>query len=265
MIKKRWGVLVAALLSATGPVLAATPQEIAKGTKAGVYITYDELQASGNAADNVCLTSDGNGGWTTEATLKWKDRSSTAIFYCYAPYRPNIVDPYRIPVTFNADQRTAEAQAANEFYYGRMWTSPDNGQPRLSLERQFSRVIVKLVAGEGLTESEMEEAVSSVRLKKVSTEAYFNLKEGFYNYYKTTDVVMMAEGNLTFSAVMMPQRMNNLAVTWDNQEYVVAIDRDCGNAKIYTITVTLKKKSGGMDISIGDWEDAGEDFGGTVN
>ena len=59
--------------------------------------------------------------------------------------------------------------------------------------------------------------------------------------------------------------MKKLAIIWNNTEYSVSLDNYFDKGKLYTLSATLKKKEGGLDISIGDWEDSGEDFGGTVN
>ena len=257
--------MVAGLLIA-GESHASTPLKMAKGSQAGMYMAYGELAASGNFLDNVCLTSDGNDGWTSEALLLWKNKKDWADFYCYAPYDTNIKNARAMYFTVKTDQTTAEAQAASDFYYGRTNASPQNGFPSLSLQHLLSKIVVKIVAGSGFKENELDNSDLSVRIKNVYTQAKIDLNEGHLNAVgQSASIKAYAEDALTFSAIVVPQRVANLSVVWKNTEYILSFDRDCSSNKVYTLTATLKKTATGIDISIGDWEDSGEDFGGTVN
>lgn len=258
--------MVAVGLLMAESIQADTPVILPKGTKAGLFMSYGELKNI-NYKDNVCLTSDGKGGWTTDARLTWKDKENWADFYCYAPYVANADNPRVMFFSVKTDQTTAEAQAASDFFYGRTNGNPQNsGFPKLSMRHLLSKIVVKVVAGAGFTESELKSGGLSVRVKNVYTEARIDLKEGRLSPSGSSAAIKaLAEDDLTFSAIIVPQEVYNLAVIWNNREYVLALNRNCGSGWTYTLTATLKKSSGGIDISIGDWEDSGVDFGGTVN
>ena len=260
-----WMALAAGVLTA-GQSQAAEPLILAKGTQAGLYMRYGDMKSSGNYVDNACITSDGNGGWTTGAKLTWKDENTSADFSCYAPYNSEVKDALALSFSIREDQSTSEAQAASDFLYGSAYLSPQSKAYNLSLHHHFARVMIKLSAGEGFTEEELTEGELGVRIKDVCTKAKINLENGDVEATGTTaSIKPLPEGTLTFSAIIIPQQVKKLAVIWNNVEYNALLDHYFDKGKSYTLSATLKKKEGGLDISIGDWEDSGEDFGGTVN
>ncbi len=260
-----WIILTAGILTA-GQSQAAEPLILAKGTQAGLYMRYGDMKSSGNYIDNACITSDGNGGWTTDAKLTWKDDETWADFCCYAPYNSELKDAHALSFSIREDQSTTEAQVASDFLYGSVYLSPQSDAFNLSLHHHFARVVIKLSAGEGFTEEELTKGELGVRIKDVCTKAKINLENGDIETTGTiASVKPLPEGALTFSAIIVPQQMKKLAIIWNNTEYSVSLDNYFDKGKLYTLSATLKKKEGGLDISIGDWEDSGEDFGGTVN
>ena len=52
---------------------------------------------------------------------------------------------------------------------------------------------------------------------------------------------------------------------WTDESGKLTLWLEPTDGKQYTITVTMKKTSGGINIGIGDWDVVDEDFGGTVN
>lgn len=257
--------LMAISLLAVSKVPAVTPITLVKGSNVGLYISYDGLKTSENYVDNACLIFDGS-GWNTDTKLKWKDQTSYAEFYVYYPYIENVKDARALNFSVKEDQSTADAFAASDFLYGRAGACPDDGMPKPSLRHMFSNIVVNVEAGDGFTDDELKQGDLSVRIKDVCTQAKINLENGEVRPEGTPKTIKACETEpLSFCAVVVPQRVGKLSVVWNNIEYVVTIDRDCGSGKVNTLTATLKKTSGGINISIGGWEDSGEDFGGTVN
>lgn len=246
-------------------VLASTPIKLPKGTQAGMYMTYGKLASSGNYIDNACLIYDGNKGWTSEKSLFWKTPNDWAHFYCYAPYNANVTNARAIYFTVNTDQTTSEAQAASDFLYGEVYASPiQSDLPNPSMRHLLSKIVIKVVTGTGFTENELKDGLS-VRIKNVCTQAKIDLYGGGVNTAgQSANIKAYAEDAYTFSAIVVPQQIENLSVVWNNTEYILSFNRACCSGMVYTLTATLKKTSGGIDISIGGWEDSGEDFGGTV-
>ena len=253
-------------LLAAGTTLAEEPIILPKGTQAGFYLAYGGLAESGNFIENAMLTSDGQGGWTSEKKLWWKNGNDWADYYCYAPYVADVNNPRAVYFTLRTDQTTAEAQAASDFFYGRSNGFPQSGFPSLQMNHLLSKIVVKIVAGEGFTESELKEGELSVLVKDVYTQAKVNLIEGRAEASgSSANVKALAENALTYSAIIAPQEVSTVSVVWNNTDYPLALKHYCSGRVVYTLTATLKKASGGINISIGGWEDSGEDFGGTVN
>ena len=264
-MKRKILLLMAISLLAASKVLAVTPITLAKGSNVGLYISYDGLKTSENYFDNACLTFDGS-GWKTDTKLKWKDQTSYAEFYVYYPYIENVKDARALSFSVKEDQSSADAFAASDFLYGRAGACPDDGMPKPSLRHMFSNIRIKVKAGNGLTDEELKQGNLSVRIKDVCTQAMINLGNGEVRSEGSTKNIKTYEAeSLSFSAVIVPQRVGKLSVIWNNIEYVISFDKDCIGGKVYTLTATLKKTSGGINVSIGGWEDSGEDFGGTVN
>ena len=126
--------------------------------------------------------------------------------------------------------------------------------------------MVKVTPGDGFTEEELKQGDLSVRIKDVRTQAKINLGNGeISSSGTTTNIKTYSAEPLSCSAVVVPQDVKELSVVWNNMEYTLDFYRYCGGGKQYSFTITLKKTSGGINVSIDGWEDSGEDFGGTVN
>ncbi len=256
---------MAIMLLAAVNAVAATPISLPKGAKAGLYVSYDNLQPSGNFVDNSCLTFDGS-DWSTDMELMWKDRSTNAFFYAYYPYIQGLKNANSVSFSVKTDQTTDEAFGACDFLYGRVWHNPGDGLPKPVLRHVMAKIVVNIKAGEGITDDDLKEGDLSVRVKDIFTQATINLENG---EVRSTGVrntmVPYSIGLLAFTAVIVPQEVKKISVVWNNVEYVLNLRQYCGSGRQYTFSATLKKTSGGIQVSIGGWEDAGEDFGGTVN
>ena len=249
-----------------GAVLAEEPITLPKGTQAGFYLAYGGMAESGNYIENAKLTSDGQGGWTSEERLWWKNADDWADYYCYAPYMADIRNPRAMYFSVRADQTTAEAQAASDFLHGRSSGFPQGDFPKLQMRHLLTKIVVRIAAGEGFSESEFREGKLSVNIKSVYTQAKIDLAEGRAQASGASATVKsLAEDALTYSAILVPQEVGKISVVWNNTEYLLDLNHYCSGNRLYTLTATLKKTSGGINISIGGWEESDEDFGGTVN
>ena len=232
--------------------MAATPITLAKGSKAGVYVAYDDLKSSGNYIDNACLTFDGT-KWNSENVLQWKDRYTSAAFRAYYPYVEDVKDARAVPFTVKKDQSIKEAYVASDFLYGESWTNPVEGFPKPLLHHGMTNIVVNVKAGDGFTEDELKQGNLSVHVKNVYMQANVNLENGEVNASGSVgSIKAYATSALAFSTIVVPQE-----VDLDFSKY-------CERGRLYSVTATLKKTSGGISVTIGGWEDSGEDFGGTV-
>lgn len=245
--------------------VAATPIMLAKGSKAGVYVAYDGLKSSGNYIDNACLTFDGT-KWNSENVLQWKDNYTSAAFLAYYPYNENVKNAKALPFTVKTDQSTKEAYVASDFLYGNSWSHPVGGFPKPVLHHGMTNIVVNVKAGDGFSEDELKQGNLSVHVKNVCMQANVNLENGEVNASGSIgSIKAYATSTLSFSAIVVPQEVRKLTVVWNNVEYDLGFSKYCDRGRLYSVTATLKKASGGISVTIGGWEDSGEDFGGTVN
>ena len=244
--------------------MAATPITLAKGSKAGVYVAYDDLKSSGNYIDNACLTFDGT-KWNSENVLQWKDSYTSAAFLAYYPYNENVKNAKALPFTVKTDQSTKEAYSASDFLYGNSWSHPVGGFPKPVLHHGMTNIVVNVKAGDGFSEDELKQGNLSVHVKNVCMQANVNLENGEVNASGSIgSIKAYATSALSFSAIVVPQEVRKLTVVWNNVEYDLGFSKYCDRGRLYSVTATLKKTSGGISVTIGGWEDSGEDFGGTV-
>ena len=161
------------------------------GDGMGIYIvdykagTPGTLQQSGNRADNVCYTYDEvNRKWNSDYDVYWKDFHTHIDVYGYYPYAKSVnIDNY----TFNVqrDQSTATTDGkmggyeASDFLWGKLSdVAPTSAALRLLLRHRMSSAYVKLLKGEGFTESEWEGIDKTVFATNLARKASINMTDG---------------------------------------------------------------------------------------
>ncbi|WP_373172988.1 leucine-rich repeat protein [Prevotella merdae] len=147
--------------------------------------TPGTLQQSGNRADNVCYTYDeANRKWNSDYDVYWKDFHTHIDVYGYYPYAQSVnIDNY----TFNVqrDQSTATADGkmggyeASDFLWGKLSdVAPTSAALRLLLRHRMSSACVKLLKGEGFTDSEWEGMDKMVFVTNLARKASINMTDG---------------------------------------------------------------------------------------
>lgn len=236
----------------------------------GIFMVYGVMQQTGNYINNMLLQSNGAGAWTPESKIFWKDNATVADFYGYAPYNAGVTDALAYNFQAQTDQSTATAQKQSDFLWGKLAEQgPTNDVLNLTLNHLFARAIIKVAAGEGFTADELSNGTLSVRLNSIRTQATINLSTGAVTASgNAASITPLKEQDLQYSAVIVPQQVAStglVTVTWNSANYTLTRAMTFESGKQYTITVTMKKTSGGINIGIGDWDVVDEDFGGTVN
>jgi hypothetical protein len=129
----------------------------------------------------------------------------------------------------------------------------------------MTNIVVNVKAGDGFSEDELKQGNLSVHVNNVYMQANVNLENGEVNASGSIgSIKAYATSTLSFSAIVVPQEVRKLTVVWNNVEYDLGFSKYCDRGRFYSVTATLKKTSGGISVTIGGWEDSGEDFGGTV-
>ena len=190
------------------------------GDGMGIYIvdykagTPGTLQQSGNRADNVCYTYDeANRKWNSDYDVYWKDFHTHIDVYGYYPYVKSVsIDNY----TFNVqrDQSTATADGkmggyeASDFLWGKLSdVAPTSAALRLLLRHRMSSACVKLLKGEGFTESEWESMDKTVFATNLARKASINMTDGTVKVAGDVEpsATIPSQVNDEWRAIVVPQ------------------------------------------------------------
>ena len=161
------------------------------GDGMGIYIvdykagTPGTLQQSGNRADNVCYTYDeANRKWNSDYDVYWKDFHTHIDVYGYYPYAKSVnIDNYTFNVQRDQYNATADGKMggyeASDFLWGKLSdVAPTTAALRLLLRHRMSSACVKLLKGEGFTESEWESIDKMVLATNLARKASINMTDG---------------------------------------------------------------------------------------
>ena len=150
--------------------------------KAGIPGT---LQQSGNRADNVRYTYDeANRKWNSDYDVYWKDFHTNIDVYGYYPYAKSVnIDNYTFNVQRDQYNATADGKMggyeASDFLWGKLSdVAPTTAALRLLLRHRMSSACVKLLKGEGFTESEWESIDKMVLATNLARKASINMTDG---------------------------------------------------------------------------------------
>ena len=192
------------------------------GDGMGIYIvdykagTPGTLQQSGNRADNVCYTYDeANRKWNSDYDVYWKDFHTHIDVYGYYPYVKSVsIDNY----TFNVqrDQSTATADGkmggyeASDFLWGKLSdVAPTCAALRLLLRHRMSSACVKLLKGEGFTESEWEGMDKTVLVTNLARKASISMTDGTVKVAGDVEpsATIPSQVNDEWRAIVVPQKV----------------------------------------------------------
>ena len=190
------------------------------GDRMGIYIVDYKadipgtLQQSGNRADNVCYTYDeANRKWNSDQDVYWKDNHTHIDVYGYYPYaNPESIDNY----TFNVqrDQSTATSDGkkggyeASDFLWGKLSdVAPTSAALRLLLRHRMSSACVKLLKGEGFTDSEWESIDKTVLVTNLARKASINMTDGTVKVAGDVEssATISSQVNNEWRAIVVPQ------------------------------------------------------------
>ena len=190
------------------------------GDRMGIYIVDYKadipgtLQQSGNRADNVCYTYDeANRKWNSDQDVYWKDNHTHIDVYGYYPYaHPETINNY----TFNVqrDQSTATSDGkkggyeASDFLWGKLSdVAPTSAALRLLLRHRMSSACVKLLKGEGFTDSEWESIDKTVLVTNLARKASINMTDGTVKVAGDVEssATIPSQVNDEWRAIIVPQ------------------------------------------------------------
>lgn len=228
--------------------------------------TAQALKTTGNHVDNMRFTY--NATWTPDAPIYWLDDKTNADFYIYYPYTATVADVAAMPFSVNADQSAEAAYKAGDVIIGsRTNVAPTEAAVMINAHHAMSQLLITLVPGNGFTEESLAAAEVSVRVNGVKTNATINLAAATVTAVGDISAVTPLKTGDAYKALIVPQTVdegNLLTVTVDGKEYNLVRGLTFESGKRYNCTVVLSKTSEGVNVTIGDWDDDGTDYGGTA-
>ena len=258
-----------------------------KGDKIGIYVTdwVDDktpmpLQVSGNRANNLPLTFDGE-AWTPAKTIYWGKGKSDV--YAYYPYLDEVDDVNAQDFSVALDQNEKGDETALGGYEASdlLWAkaagvAQAGGPVTLPMKHVMSKLTVKIVAGEDYVGELPEDA--TVLLHSTVTDARIDLETGAVvkNPYSGAKTIKMKKIGLrtsnevqavVYEAVVVPQMLETsvplLEINSKSVSYLLEDPFNFRPGVAYTYTVTLNTSTTAIKVEIGceleDWNDTGDD------
>ncbi len=194
----------------------ATANKFDNADKIGLFVTEttEPLQVSGNYVNNTLLTYDGT-AWKSTTPVYYN--KGTYHVYAYYPYNAAVtsVDDYPFGVSF--DQNTTKngsilgGYEASDF----LWASKKNvtasaSSVPLQFAHRMSKVVVRLIKGDDYEGDIPTDAV--VYIHNTVTSSTIDMAAGVATvnpYGQSHSIKARNEGKLQYSAIVVPQRLNN--------------------------------------------------------
>ncbi len=176
----------------------------------GVFVTDRDapLEIGGNYVNNAKLTYSSN-AWKPESPIYWNN--GTYNVYAYYPYASPISSVDDMPFKVATDQSSAEAYEASDFLWANsLGTTASNDAVTLMFKHRMSRLYIKLIKGDDY-EGELPDDIE-VYIHSTVPTATIDLSAGVVtrDTYGSAEVIKArSEGNHKYSAIIIPQRLNN--------------------------------------------------------
>lgn len=243
----------------------ATETTFESGDKIGIYATEysgdvaSPLQISGNWANNVATTYDGN-IWTPTKKIFWSENKMDV--YGYYPYMiPTSIDEHLWSVQL--DQSTPETTDALSGYEASdfLWAKAESvaqkdGDVKLQFKHMCSKLVIKLVKGETFEGDFPDD--TSLYLHSTVPTATINFEKGIVSKYIYGDASPIKARRVsvdTFEVILIPQNihsrlpfveieMNGISyMTYDLFSYLPGVQ--------YSVSITLNSSPEQIEVEIG--------------
>lgn len=250
----------------------ATETTFESGDRIGIYATEysgdvaSPLQISGNWANNVATTYDGN-IWTPTKKIFWSENKMDV--YGYYPYMiPTSIDEHLWSVQL--DQSTPETTDALSGYEASdfLWAkaegvAQEDGNAQLQFKHICSKLVIKLVKGETFEGDFPDD--TSLYLHSTVPTATIDFEKGIVSKYIYGDASPIKARRVsvdTFEVILIPQsihsrlpfveiEMNGISyMTYDLFSYLPGVQ--------YSVSITLNSSPEQIEVEIGgnieNWE-----------
>ena len=242
------------------------------GDRAGLYVVnringkIQSLQPSGNYIDNMRFTY--HSTWTPSQPIYWMDEQTKADFYLYYPYRQQVESVTVMPFSTKANQSAEADYKAGDLLVGStLDAAPSTDAVRIEAKHIMSQVDIRLKPGAGFTESSLAAANVKVSLNNIKTSATIDLATATATATGQPSAITPYNDGSAYHAIIVPQQVaqcNLITVNVNGRDFNLPKAFTFQSGKRHTFTVTLDKTSSGVNVTIGAWENDGNDNGGSA-
>lgn len=251
----------------------ATDSQYENGDMIGVYVVNNvdgeagTLANSGNHLDNTKFTFDGT-EWKADNEVYWADQTTPADFYCYYPYTASVSDVTALTFSVKENQSSIADYKASDLLYGKTTGAQPSEEPvKITTKHALSNIIVYVTPGKGYTEETLAAEDIIVTVTGVKTTAKLNLATGAVSADGNLKDIVPYKENSYWRALVVPQDIIGteiIKVTVGSDVYTLNQTVTFEPNKQHKCTLKINRIGEGVNISIGGWESADTDFGGTL-
>lgn len=261
-------------INVSATITRATEEAFESGDRMGLFVVNRNADGSaatlkplGNHLDNMPYTYTTT--WNAEKTAYWKDAQTHADFYMYYPYTQTVASVSAMPFSVGADQSTLDAYKSSDLIVGSTLDATPTASPvNIAARHLMSQVEIVVKAGAGYSESSLAAADVSVTLNNLATSATVDLATSTVSADRTARSLTPYKDGAVYRAFVVPQTAtgNNLiTITVDGTDHNISKTVTFVGGKRHTLTATLSKEGGGLNVSISAWESDGIDYGGAAS
>lgn len=251
----------------------ATDSQYENGDMIGVYVVNNvdgeagALANSGNHLDNTKFTFNGT-EWKADKEVYWEDQTTPADFYCYYPYTASVSDVTALTFSVKENQSSIADYKASDLLYGKTTGAQPSEEPvKITTKHALSNIIVYVTPGKGYTEETLAAEDITVTVTGVKTTAKLNLATGAVSADGNLKDIVPYKENSYWRALVVPQDIIGteiIKVTVGSDVYTLNQTVTFEPNKQHKCTLKINRIGEGVNISIGGWESADTDFGGTL-
>ena len=145
--------------------------------------------------------------------------------------------------------------------------APTSSSVNIQTSHILSCAIIKITAGEGITEEEISQGNATVLINNVKPTAMINLSNGDTQACGEAVAITPFKTNGEYKAIIVPQTVdecNFITIYLNDQEFNFKKGFTFQGGKKHTFTITLNKSGSGLSVEISDWDEDENENGGVA-
>lgn len=265
-------------VSTGGAATRADGESLYLGTNLGLFIDYGD--GDRHTMPNVRWTKE-TSDWAPDTQMLWKDATTPAALYAYAPYVEGQTDPSDVQFYIPSDQTSGTIAADLVFWNNTSFAPNDKNEEFVDgkVLISFSHALTKLTLNfEKASQFASDVMVEEVVLKNTPQFVYCNVKEDGIRRVSAVDIdiKMHRMDDLQYDAIFYPgygqsAGMRMLEVTMSDGTILYynvpasgLVSGDLQDGKAYSMNMMLGKDKIEVidDIRVNDWA-RGDSFDGS--